>query len=195
MTMNTELKRKVHEDYTSFFKELLYTNRFFCEGDFTEKIKELSYRVTSEILEGTFLYRARIMPNLKLGQTVSRDGLEYLIKEGKVDKNSSSDEFERCLKDLDIWGYNEKNSGMPPLQKTVDGRANPKFIPYLYVAQDKYTALVESKPYMGEKVSIATYKVVQTLKIFDISLRSCGEDADYFDVLNNFLSMKFSQPL
>ena len=82
------------------------------------------------------------------------------------------------------------------LEKSVEGRANPRFISYLYVAREKYTAVAECKPYMGEKISIATYKVKIPLDIFDISTRrNCWEDATYADILNNFLSMKFSSPL
>lgn len=196
MGFNTDLMEKVHADYSKFLKELLYKNRFFCEGEFTQKIQELSSLVRKEIEKGTKLYRARVMSGLSRTEVVSKDGLEYLLKIGKLNSSSSGKEIREALREVEIWGYDQKNSGMAPVEKSVEGRANPRFISYLYVAKEKYTAVAESKPYMGENISIATYSVRTPLSIFDISSsRKCWEDATYADILNDFLSMKFSSPI
>ena len=193
---NTDFMEKVHADYSKFLKELLYKNRFFCEGEFTQKIQELSSLVGKEVETGTKLYRARIMSGITRAKGVSGDGIDILFQAGKFSNSPSGEEIHEALRELGIWGYNQKNSGMAPVEKSVEGRANPRFISYLYVARGKYTAVAESKPYMGENISIATYNVKIPLKIFDISTRrNCWEDATYADILNNFLSMKFSSPL
>ena len=169
MGLNTDFMEKVHADYSKFLKELLYKNRFFCEGEFTQKIQELSSLVGKEVEKGTKLYRARVMSGLSRTEVVSKDGLEYLLKIGKLNSSSSGKEIQEALREVEIWGYDQKNSGMAPVEKSVEGRANPRFISYLYVAKEKYTAVAESKPYMGEKISVATYSVRTPLSIFDIS--------------------------
>jgi hypothetical protein len=67
--------------------------------------------------------------------------------------------------------------GKPPLEKSTDGRANPKGISYFYGASDEKTAIAEVRPYKTETVCVAKYKVstkitgVPTL-IFDITITS-----------------------
>jgi hypothetical protein len=72
-----------------------------------------------------------------------------------------------------FWGYNEKESFVPSDNNIVkDGRVNPAFIKYLYTAEDPYTALVEVRPYLGSKVSVAEIRVNETLTIADFSYSS-----------------------
>jgi len=42
-----------------------------------------------------------------------------------------------------VWGYSKEDSGMPPCEKAGLNRASPKYIPYLYLANDSNTALAE----------------------------------------------------
>lgn len=53
----------------------------------------------------------------------------------------------------------------PRRDRTKEGRANPKGIPYLYTANDKETAIAEVRPWIGAYVSIAELKVVRPLTI------------------------------
>ena len=50
-----------------------------------------------------------------------------------------------------------------------EGRANPKGIPYLYVARDIKTAMSEVRPSLGEIISVGEFKPVKELKIIDFS--------------------------
>jgi len=60
---------------------------------------------------------------------------------------------------------------MKPLANSaVEGRANPKGIPYLYVATDKYTAMSEVRPWLGAIISIAQIKIERNLKVLDFSV-------------------------
>ncbi len=57
----------------------------------------------------------------------------------------------------------------PQKQQAVEGRANPKGIPYLYMATDRQTAMSEVRPWVGVKVSVAELKTVRPLKVIDCS--------------------------
>ena len=47
----------------------------------------------------------------------------------------------------------------PPSKLTVSGRCNPVGIPYLYLANTKETAINETKPSIGEIITVAKFKV------------------------------------
>ena len=46
-----------------------------------------------------------------------------------------------------------------PSKLTVSGRCNPVGIPYLYLSNTKETAVNETKPSIGETITLATFKV------------------------------------
>ncbi len=59
---------------------------------------------------------------------------------------------------------------MKPLSDSAsEGRANPKGIPYLYVATDKETAMSEVRPSLGAILSIGKFKPTKELKVIDFS--------------------------
>lgn len=63
---------------------------------------------------------------------------------------------------------------LPLLHGASEGRANPKGIPYVYLATEKNTALAEVRPWMGAKVSVGTFKTVRSLQIIDCSIHHTG---------------------
>lgn len=59
---------------------------------------------------------------------------------------------------------------MKPLDgKAKEGRANPKGIPYLYLATTRDTALSEVRPWIGSSISVAQFKTTKQLTIVDCS--------------------------
>lgn len=59
---------------------------------------------------------------------------------------------------------------MKPLpDRAREGRANPKGIPYLYVATRKETAIAEVRPWLGFSVSLAQLKTLRDLSLVDCS--------------------------
>lgn len=67
----------------------------------------------------------------------------------------------------------------PPSKLTVSGRCNPVGIPYLYLSNSKETAVNETKPSIGETITIATYDV-------DVSnVFSFVDNESYFESLGN----------
>ena len=51
-----------------------------------------------------------------------------------------------------------------------EGRANPKGIPYLYIATDKETAMAEVRPWLGSKISVGQFKLIKEITLVDCSL-------------------------
>ena len=47
----------------------------------------------------------------------------------------------------------------PPSKLTVSGRCNPVGIPYLYLSNSKETAINETKPSVGDTITVATFEV------------------------------------
>ena len=66
-------------------------------------------------------------------------------------------------------GFKINEMGKPPADKSTPGRANPKGIPYLYLATSVETAVYESRSSYLDFITIAEYKLREPLSI--VSLR------------------------
>ena len=62
-----------------------------------------------------------------------------------------------------------KKMGAPPINRSKNGRANPKGIPYLYLASDLYTAIYEIHPNINSFITIGVFKAIDELSIFDLT--------------------------
>lgn len=58
---------------------------------------------------------------------------------------------------------------LPLTDRALENRANPKGIPYLYMATDKETAMSETRPWQGASVSVAQFKTIRDMKLIDCS--------------------------
>jgi RES domain-containing protein len=64
---------------------------------------------------------------------------------------------------------------MKPLdRRAAEGRANPKGIPVLYLATERDTAMREVRPWIGSRISVASFKTNQDLRVIDCSMGSAG---------------------
>ena len=57
----------------------------------------------------------------------------------------------------------------PPLDLAAAGRLNPEGIPYLYLANDSYTAVAEVRPWVGAQVTVARVKINRDIEIIDFT--------------------------
>lgn len=64
------------------------------------------------------------------------------------------------------WPYPPKRM-IPIKGKSTEGRANPRGITYLYLANNKDTACAEVRPWKGAVISLAILKVKRELKLVD----------------------------
>ncbi|HHV66478.1 MAG TPA: RES family NAD+ phosphorylase [Ochrobactrum intermedium] len=77
------------------------------------------------------------------------------------------DEDGDCV-DEGPFGY-PANRMKPLIDKAREGRANPTGIPVLYVANCVETAISETRPWIGEEISVATFVANKDLKIVDLT--------------------------
>ena len=57
----------------------------------------------------------------------------------------------------------------PLVNRAIEGRANPKGIPVLYLATERDTAMQEVRPWIGSLVSVASFEVKRDLRVIDCS--------------------------
>ncbi len=71
---------------------------------------------------------------------------------------------------------------MKPIQfSALEGRVNPKGIPYLYLATDKETAMSEVRPWIGSNISVGQFKTVKELRLIDCSVHHAKGAFFYFE--------------
>jgi hypothetical protein len=63
----------------------------------------------------------------------------------------------------------------PLVNRALEGRANPKGIPVLYLATERDTAMQEVRPWIGSLVSVASFEVKRHLRVIDCSKGSAGK--------------------
>ncbi len=74
----------------------------------------------------------------------------------------------RCRISPNKETFSSSEMGRPPCEKATPGRANPRGISYLYLALEEETAISEVRPYIGDLISVATFRLTKDLKIIDL---------------------------
>lgn len=150
-----------------FIYEIQYKNRNPQNLKALELLNDVSTNPERRILSGTHLYRCRI------------------INDEKDIGNKPP-----------FYGYGKEESFVPPINLSRDMRANYRYIPYLYCANHPYTALVEVRPRLGAKVSVATVQVNEELTLLDFTLKSTSKKITNPKInLFSDLSMLYSKPV
>lgn len=65
----------------------------------------------------------------------------------------------------------------PLVGQATEGRANPKGIPFLYLASERDTALAEVRPWMGSLISVGQFRTLRQLRIVN-----CTTDREGFNI-------------
>ncbi len=122
---------------------------------------------------------------------------ERVLPEGmKLFRGRIIDDETKINKEKGYYGYGAKDSFVPPAKATKDLRANYRYIPYLYCANHPYTALVEVRPRLGARVSIATIRVNKELHLLDFTMQKTSKKmSDSKKKLFADLSMLYSKPV
>jgi hypothetical protein len=58
--------------------------------------------------------------------------------------------------------------GKPSVDNAQEGRANPRGIPYLYLASDEKTAIAEKRPQLKDRVTVGRFVVKAPLSVIDL---------------------------
>lgn len=165
--MNNDKYKMKSRLLQAFIKEIKYNNRNPNDNRVLQFLNELHTNPERSLSPGHKLYRCRI-----------------------VNKDSELGSEEN------FWGYNLKNSFVPPYEKTSDMRANYKYIPYLYCANHPYTSIVEVRPRLGSRVSIATLQVKEKITLLDFTLHKLSNKISESKInLFTDLSYLFSKPI
>ncbi len=87
--------------------------------------------------------------------------------------------------------YHKREMGTPPSALTMDGRANPKGIPYLYVSKDIETTLYEIRATYLDLVCVGTFVVKPDTELKIVDLTASLNPFVHEDDLVSFSKMKF----
>lgn len=147
MRDNTYSKKQSSEQISrklsEFIKEIQYKNRNPVDNNVLKMLQEM--KTNPELLFDSqqYLYRSRIV-HLK-------------------DKLNGEYPF---------FGFGKDGSFVAPPEYTKDMRANYRYIPYLYCATRPYLSVVEVRPRLGARVSVARIRVNERLRLLDFSLQN-----------------------
>jgi hypothetical protein len=166
--------------WRKFEGELLYSNRFFPTCELTNYFEELFIKSNITLKKQSHLFRARLYDENNFYKDYKYNKLAHaILMNAKVKEG--------------FYGYDEYDSGAPSSLKATAGRANPEKIPYLYLADNEYTSLVEIRTYLKSKVSIAKFEILEDIKLVDFSsfikfdeIRSITEAIEF--IINYFFS-------
>ena len=150
-----------------FIKDIQHVNRNPENTKALELLNDKSTNPEVIILPKTKLYRSRIVDD-----------------ESKIGKKPG------------FFGYDADGSFITPWQLARDMRANYRYIPYLYCSNNPYTALIEVRPRLAAKVSIATIQVKEKMTLLDFTIQNKPKKmSDAKFNLFKDLSYLFSKPI
>lgn len=110
------------------------------------------------------------------------------IKKGRI--------FFRC-RVSDKIGFPCEKMGNPPIDLATSGRANPKGISYLYVADSLETSIYETRASLFDYATVGEFKLTEDIKI--LNLRNPKDDPIYWseieEIENYLIYIPFIQTL
>jgi hypothetical protein len=150
-----------------FVHEIKFRNRNPKDNSVLDMLDDKSSNPVLVLKAGMIIYRARIFT----GEVIA-------VHEGK------------------FVGFSEKDSFVPPHDKTLDMRANYRYIPYLYCSDIAYGAVCEVHPRFGAFVSIAEIEVNGDIELFDFAFDNVPNGMDQTkENLCRSLSELFAKPV
>ena len=158
----------MHSRYLKeFIQEITYKNRNPRDLKALMLLDDISTNPEQLYPYGEKVYRCRIITDLK------KTGLE-----------------------TNFFGFTAEESFVPPPNVTRDMRANYRNIPYLYCSDNPYVAIVEVRPRLGAKVSVATIMINEEIRLLDFTnKRKPTKMTDAKVNLFSDLSALFSKPI
>lgn len=136
-------------DYQTFAEHVRRTHRYVLKGDtlrFIEQVRESAHSRVVSLPANTSFVRAQVGCDDEVTGHFFEDGSE-LLRSAPFDEARMS----------------------PFRDRASEGRANPKGIPVLYLAEDEETAAAEVRAPVGARVSLARFALVQDARLVDCS--------------------------
>jgi hypothetical protein len=105
--------------------------------------------------------------------TIPRGHPYWRARLGCVSEEITDEDSNEDTDKIRVIHFEERPYGrdaMKPISNwQSEGRANPRGIPYLYLATTRDTALAEVRPWIGATISLAQFKVRRDLNVIDCS--------------------------
>ena len=103
-------------------------------------------------------------------------------------EKSEGEYYYRCRKG---GGLPIEEMGAPPRERAAAGRANPLGIPFLYLATDDNTTIAEMRPWKGQELSVATFRLREQIRLVDLTeAQSLESPFGAFSDLDSLRSMR-----
>ena len=185
--------------WSDFENEIRYKNRFFPKSKILEQLATVREQAELTIKRGEVYYRARILDSMFIGKN-KEEIIGIIVKNRPEMKGKDFKEIHNYIKamhalplvdeklqnDIDaflkkrkrFWGYDKNNSDAPPCNLATEGRANPRYISYLYISSDIKTAIYEVRPNVGQNVSMAKIRIDKDLQIYDLCSMNIAGNAE-----------------
>ena len=144
---------KSHRSYYKFMNAVSSKNRYILDAEsqsFMNSILETCQDRIKVVEPSHVLWRAQLGHNEREITQTDHDTGEEVV----VDSMPIPFPYQRMK---------------PLVDSASEGRANPKGIPYIYVATDKETAMSEVRPWLGSIISLARFRVNRKLRVIDFS--------------------------
>lgn len=182
---------KAQELWNSFYNDVMYNHRYFISHPMLDKLKEIARRCEMTIIPGTIYYRARIIDS-----KAARE--EHMVAKCYGVNSTEEDSKWYRNKANKFRGLSKEGSYVPPDPKIIrDGRSNPKFIRYLYMAESPTTAVFEVRPILYSAINVSGIEVKDQLNIsniaVDIDMDPYKEKSEE-EWLLSFIQSAFSSP-
>lgn len=150
-----------------FIKEIQYKNRNPQNIRVLNLLDDKSTNAERILLAGTYLYRCRVITDTS-----------------------------KIAQENGFYGYNAKESFVPPAEISKDMRANYRYIPYLYCSNNLYISAIEVRPRLSSKISVATIEVNEPLRLLDFTISNPSPEMDELKQnLFSDLSDLYSKPV
>lgn len=180
-----------HELWLSFYQEVMFHKRFFISHPFLDKLKEIASKCEVSIDPGKIFFRAIIIDS----QAARKD---HMVAKCYGQDSTEEDSNWYRNKANKFRGLTKEGSYVPPDPKVIrDGRSNPKFIRYLYVAESPTTAVFEVRPLLSSAVNVAGIRVDEQLRVANIAVdidMDNNKEKSFDDWLLSFVQYAFSSP-
>ena len=196
MMLMEDIKQR-NSQWKSFEDELIYKNRFSVKHAVIDEIHECQANAVTIRKKDTVLYRARVFEKSNFNRLVkyylqesgySKSDIEKILNEWTDEQKILSlmpeiysdydyDQTPELVKAQKKWkryvkykGWNAEDSGAPPADLIGNGRANPDHIRYLYLSEDPVTPVYEVRPIIGDTVSVAKFRLLKDVRLYDLTL-------------------------
>ncbi|MFS4484206.1 RES domain-containing protein [Hyunsoonleella sp. 2307UL5-6] len=184
VTSPTNLLKAIFEDEMDDLRELFENNVSFQNKSLLEVESHNLHNIWNDFKkEIKFENRYHIQNTIDLKKLKT-----YFLHESFYKKIKKGRIFFRC-RVSDKNGFSYEKMGNPPTPELASaGRANPKGISYLYIADSPETSMYETRASLFDYVTVGEFKLKEDIKV--LNLRNPKDDPMYwseFEEIENYL--------